>query len=209
VKTELLVVCHPEDLVLEFLSVLDSPAPLRAAIAATSTVLDLPPVGLPRRLALVAGALVPPAAALTRDGVAALIAGALTGGPVWTHSPADDRPERADVARWTTRAAQRARCSVGVSSALKFVADTTVGLTPLQVSRKLDWLATNLPGQAREIGVAEVAEVERYLFVDAGQAARLHDLRHALPVRAPGHALPRFELVVDGLAFQRRPAAVS
>jgi hypothetical protein len=184
VTPELLVVCHPEDLVLEFLSVLDSPVALRAAVAGIDTVVDLPPVGLPRRLALVAGLLEAPAVEPTQESVRRLTAGVRRSGPVWTHSPADERLDRAKVAAWATFATGQSRCSVGISAHLRFVADSTVGLSPVQLSRKLDWLATyrtpqiEAAGGPRGIGIAAVADVERYVNVSAAQAGRLFSVRH-------------------------------
>jgi hypothetical protein len=184
VTPELLVVCYPEDLVLEFLSMLDSPVPLRVVVAATGAVLDLPAKGLPRRLALVAEALTAEVTAPTSGSVAALVREELRAGSVWTHSPADERLDRAKVAVWTARAAGRARCSVGVSAHLRFVADTTVALQAVQVARKLDWLGSHRAEQVeraggpRGIGIAAVADVERYVTVLARQAARLFALRH-------------------------------
>ena len=90
---------------------------------------------------------------------------------------------------WAALAAGHARCAVGASAHLRYIADTTVGLSPMQVSRKLDWLATHLTplveraGGPRGIGIAAVADVERYVTASGAQAARLFALRHDAHLR--------------------------
>jgi hypothetical protein len=103
---------------------------------------------------------------------------------VWTHSPADERLDRAKTAVWAALAAGTARCSTGLSAHLRFVADITVALTPAQIGAKLDVLGTHFAGQIeraggpRGIGIASVVECERYVTATGTQAARLFSLRH-------------------------------
>jgi hypothetical protein len=188
----LVVVNHPEDLITEFLSVLERGTDeVRVLIAADGRLVTLPGGGfadrVPAVLALVAPA---PAGTPAATGSApADVSGqvrqaAADGVTVWTHSAADERLDRAKTAVWAALAAGRVRCSTGLSAHLKFVADVTVALTPEQITAKLDVLGTHFApqieraGGPRGIGIASVVECERYLSATGTQAARLFSLRH-------------------------------
>ncbi|GAA0802203.1 hypothetical protein [Spirilliplanes yamanashiensis] len=178
--TRLLVVCHPEDVVTEFLSVLADPAPLRLAVVADGTVVDLPPGGLDARLPCVVELM----GRATGDEPTAGHVPAGGNGPVWTHCPADERLDRAKVGVWAAQGRAVTRCSTGVCPHLRFVADHLTGLTRAQVAAKLDVLGAHAAplveraGGPRGIGIAAVADVERYVDTTPAQAARLFALRH-------------------------------
>jgi hypothetical protein len=180
----LVVVCHPEDLLTEFMSVLERrDVSLRVALAAADTVVELPDGGFAERLPAVVELLALP----TQDFANATDLVRKAGGDVaavWTHSPADERLDRAKVGVWAALAAGGARCSTGLSAHLKFVADIAVPLTAAQVSAKLAALGEHLApqieraGGPRGIGVASVIDCERYVTATGVQAARLFSLRH-------------------------------
>jgi hypothetical protein len=190
----LVVTGHPEDLLTEFMSVLERrDAAVRVLVAADGRLAELPPGGFAERvpavLALAATATATADATADVDvdhvAVGALVAWAVADGEtVWTHSPADERLDRAKVAVWAALAAGRAHCSTGLSAHLKFVADVTMALTGAQITAKLDVLGEHFApqieraGGPRGIGIASVVDCERYVTATGAQAARLFSLRH-------------------------------
>jgi hypothetical protein len=184
----LVVVNHPEDLLTEFMSVLESAdADLRVLVAADGRLARLPAGGFTDRvpavlqLAAAAGVRVAP----DQSTVAGMVRQAAADGEtIWTHGPADERLDRAKLGVWVALAAGVARCSTGLSAHLKFVADITAALTGAQIAAKLDVLGTHFApqieraGGPRGIGIASVVECERYVTATGAQAARLFSLRH-------------------------------
>jgi len=188
------VACRPEDLATEFLSVLDTvpDEPLLAVLAGRSDVLPLPRGGAADRLGAVALHLAAPTSGLPprRAGeLPALLCDAVPAySTVWTHCPADERPDRAEVGWLTgiTTVGRRVFHSVGVSSHYQFLSDVTVPLTVEQVEVKFDFLrrhAAEVSGEGhlgRPIRTEDVAACERFVLLTGGEADQLYSLLHSL-----------------------------
>ncbi|WP_205315112.1 hypothetical protein, partial [Nonomuraea lactucae] len=118
--TPVVAVLHPEDVALEFISVLARHAAhdIHVLLALTDETLVLPGgLPLPERLELLARYVDPgrnTAPLPSRERLAARLGG-LRHPEVWTHSPADHRARRARFGRTVVQAAGTATCSAGDS----------------------------------------------------------------------------------------------
>lgn len=188
------VVCRPEDLATEFLAVLDSDRerPLRTVLAADGTVASLPPGDAAARLARVG-----PLVADTAPTIESIEHSRLTrllealpgaGATVWTHCPADERRDRAEVA-WTTAhacAEVTVLHAVGVSSHYQFLSDVTVPLSVEQARLKLGFLHQYADRLAkdqhstRHIPTEAVTACERFTRLTVYEADRLYALLHSM-----------------------------
>lgn len=192
---DVIVVCRPEDVATEFLSVLDrdTQAPVQVVIAAEGSVAPLAPGRARDRLAALATCV----RAATHQvshleasaDVAGLVGPLLDGGAtVWTHCPADERRDRARVG-WLTALACQGRTvlyAVGVSSHFQFVTDVTVQLSADQVELKLQYLHDHAAAQVRAWTVAteSVAACERFFTLPASAATHLYALLHSVEEEA-------------------------
>lgn len=192
---DVIVVCRPEDLATEFLSVLDDDPqrPVHAVFAAEGISVPLPTGGAERRLAALKP-LVTATAGQTgdRNQMASLMAPFLRqAATVWTHCPADERRDRARVG-WLTAlvcAGLPVLHAFGVSSHYQIVSELTVPLSVDQVKVKLAFLNEHAAAllddrTPRRVPTEAIAACERFLRLDAEEANRMHALLHSVEIDA-------------------------
>lgn len=183
---DVVVAAHPEDLVAEFLSVLDRDLtqPLQVVTATSNAAATIPAGSVGRRhdalRRLVAGT-----AHSTGPIHPARLAALLNDLPtaeatVWTHCPADERADRARVGWLTAQecSPESVLHSVGASLKYQFRCEVNQPLSTEQIHLKL-----NVPGIAK-LPTEAVAACERFTRLTAEEASGLYALRHSLDVDA-------------------------
>ncbi|WP_230424046.1 hypothetical protein [Streptomyces radicis] len=200
------VAFRAEDVVLDFLSVLDATKDeeLRVLVASTGERVTLRARTTPdERVAALASARAAAAAdtrdaPVTADALRAWLASVGGTGPleVWTHSPADDRRTRRLLGHDTAIAAGAAHGSgnsggtvwhaVGDSPYLQFRADDERPLTPALIRAKLDFVNAHRPhllgldDPEEAVTTARVPAVERFFRSDPEERGRLYALMSSL-----------------------------
>jgi hypothetical protein len=196
VESPAIVVAYPEDVVLEFLSVLahNPDRNVLVVVASHRRAVVLPPSDdMSARLGAVSNL----AADTTQEGLnlisdrdlASLVKASLPESCiVWTHCPADHRRARAGVA-WTVARIVRHDAvihAVGWSTDYQILSDIDVTLSPEQVKSKFTFAAQALapllrsPVWDRRITTETVPSTERFFKLDRGGADRLYALLHSV-----------------------------
>jgi hypothetical protein len=113
---------------------------------------------------------------------------------VWTHNPADPDPQRCQVAIAVCEAFPGAQVfySHGINTRFQFIADVCRPLTEAQVRLKMETLNCEYADQARyrphwsssTYGTESVQTVERFLRLSDDEARRLYAVRHSVDPEA-------------------------
>ncbi|MBB1243167.1 hypothetical protein GL263_06250 [Streptomyces durbertensis] len=227
---DVVVVVHARDAVTDFLSVLEetrdrAAAVLTAAADGVRRIVRLPAGGtLAERVDALAaapgqppvpGAGGPPPGPWTAlaDALAAL-AGSHPP-QVWTHSPADDRPDRRALGLAVSRlAAGEVRHAVGAAAHLQFLAEDVRPLDARLAAAKLDFVNRHHVALldddplAPTLDTGRLPSVERFFRADRQQADRLYALMSSLGEDAAGVVDP-WEFETSGYEAERLDATTA
>ncbi|MBB1260292.1 hypothetical protein H3147_15830 [Streptomyces sp. OF8] len=229
---DVVVVVHARDAVTDFLSVLEETRDRETTVLTVAADGACRAVRLPARgtTAERIGALTaarterphthaaggpPPAPAASLADALALIAAGGRPLRVWTHSPADDRPDRRALGLAVARLAPgEVRHAVGAAAHLQFLAEETRPLDARLVAAKLDFVNRHHAALlhddplAPSLDTARLPSVERFFRADRRQSDRLYALMSSLGEDAAEVADP-WEFETSGYEAERLDATTA